>query len=126
MASVGALSARASVLCGHQRFTSSDCKTTARRKVSTVVRAAEPHRPGVNMPEGPKDALNKWSRKITQPKSQGASQVRDIFIHRVLKGDRESLSEAEETWFSTSMLSPRTYRTTTTVHLSIGVEKPSG
>ena len=27
------------------------------------------------MPEGPKDALNKWSRKITQPKSQGASQV---------------------------------------------------
>jgi len=27
------------------------------------------------MPEGPKDDLNKWSRKITQPKSQGASQV---------------------------------------------------
>ncbi|ACO61112.1 predicted protein [Micromonas commoda] len=27
------------------------------------------------MPEGPKDALNKWSRKITQPKSQGASQA---------------------------------------------------
>jgi len=41
-----------------------------------VVRAAEPYRPGINQPEGPKDALNKWSRKITQPKSQGASQAR--------------------------------------------------
>ena len=35
----------------------------------------EKYVPGINMPEGPKDALNKWSRKITQPKSQGASQV---------------------------------------------------
>ena len=82
MASVGALSARASVLSGH-RFRS-DSKTTAGRKVSTVVRAAEPHRPGVNMPDGPADALNKWSRKITQPKSQGASQVRVFLsLHRL-------------------------------------------
>lgn len=27
------------------------------------------------MPEGDPNALNKWSRKITQPKSQGASQA---------------------------------------------------
>ena len=43
-------------------------------KVRTVVRAE--HQPGINMAEGDADALNKWSRKITQPKSQGASQVR--------------------------------------------------
>ena len=35
----------------------------------------EKYVPGIHMPEGPKDALNKWSRKITQPKSQGASQA---------------------------------------------------
>jgi len=40
------------------------------------VRVTAAHQPGVIMPEGPDDALNKWSRKITQPKSQGASQVR--------------------------------------------------
>jgi len=40
------------------------------------LRVAAAHVPGVVMPEGDANALNKWSRKITQPKSQGASQVR--------------------------------------------------
>jgi hypothetical protein len=36
----------------------------------------KPLQPGVNMAEGDPAALNKWSRRITQPKTQGASQVR--------------------------------------------------
>jgi hypothetical protein len=76
MAAVGALSARP-VLNGQSLRSSS--KATAGRRVSTVVRAEGQgaYKPGINMAEGPADALNKWSRKITQPKSQGASQVRN-------------------------------------------------
>jgi len=71
MASVGALSARPHLGGSSLR------RSGARRagKVSTIARAE--HKPGINMPDGPADDLNKWSRKITQPKSQGASQVRD-------------------------------------------------
>jgi hypothetical protein len=70
MASVGALCARPHI--GGSRLRRSGAQRTG--KVSTVVRAE--HKPGINMAEGPADDLNKWSRKITQPKSQGASQVR--------------------------------------------------
>lgn len=70
MASVGALSARPQL--SGARLNRSASKRVG--KVSTVVRAE--HKPGINMPEGDPKALNKWSRKITQPKSQGASQVR--------------------------------------------------
>ena len=42
------------------------------KRACTIARA---HQPGVVMPEGDANALNKWSRKITQPKSQGASQA---------------------------------------------------
>ena len=87
MASVGALSARPAL---GQRVRASASRVAVRR--ASVVRprmggydsgnaaglegiTQEKYVPGINMPEGPKDALNKWSRKITQPKSQGASQV---------------------------------------------------
>ena len=87
MASVGALSARPAL---GQRVRASTSRVAVRR--ASVVRprmggyesgnaaglegiTQEKYVPGINMPEGPKDALNKWSRKITQPKSQGASQV---------------------------------------------------
>ena len=70
MASVGVLSARPQL--SGARLNRSASKRVG--KVSTVVRAE--HKPGINMPEGDPNALNKWSRKITQPKSQGASQVR--------------------------------------------------
>ncbi|MGB0213450.1 MAG: DUF1365 domain-containing protein, partial [Algiphilus sp.] len=49
----------------------------ARARAAMTLRAE--YQPGINMPDGPSDAINKWSRKITQPKSQGASQVRDEF-----------------------------------------------
>jgi len=74
MASAGALSAR-STLSGPSLCPTSSRSRAGRSRASQVVRAAEPYRPGINQPEGPKDALNKWSRKITQPKSQGASQA---------------------------------------------------
>ena len=45
------------------------------KREAGVVTRAEQYRPGINMPEGPDSDLNKWSRKITQPKSQGASQA---------------------------------------------------
>ena len=45
---------------------------SARARRSTIAAA---HVPGVVMPEGDPNDLNKWSRKITQPKSQGASQA---------------------------------------------------
>lgn len=87
MASVGALSARPAL---GQRVRASASRVAVRR--ASVVRprmggydsgnaaglegiTQEKYVPGINMPEGPKDALNKWSRKITQPKSQGASQA---------------------------------------------------
>ena len=75
MASVGALSARPHLGGAQPR------RSGAKRagKVSTVARAE--HKPGINMADGPADDLNKWSRKITQPKSQGASQVRQA-THR--------------------------------------------
>ncbi|CAL6435820.1 unnamed protein product [Bathycoccus prasinos] len=49
-------------------------KMSTKREAGVVTRA-EQYRPGINMPEGPDSDLNKWSRKITQPKSQGASQA---------------------------------------------------
>jgi len=70
MASVGALSACPHI--GGSRLRRAGAQRAG--KVGTVVRA-EAYRPGINMPEGPVDDLNKWSRKITQPKSQGASQA---------------------------------------------------
>jgi|TARA_B110000977_G_scaffold197752_1_gene281079 hypothetical protein len=76
MASVGALSARPHI--GGSRLRRAGAQRAG--KVGTVVRA-EAYRPGINMPEGPVDDLNKWSRKITQPKSQGASQVRGFAVH---------------------------------------------
>ena len=45
------------------------------KREAGVLTRAEQYRPGINMPEGPDSDLNKWSRKITQPKSQGASQA---------------------------------------------------
>ena len=60
MASVGVLSARPR-LTGARVSRSAAGRTG---KVRTVVRAE--HQPGINMPEGDADALNKWSRKITQ------------------------------------------------------------
>ena len=83
MASVGVLSARPR-LTGARVSRSAAGRTG---KVRTVVRAE--HQPGINMPEGDADALNKWSRKITQPKSQGASQVRRV-TRRIPRTDRES------------------------------------
>ena len=87
MASVGALSARPAL---GQRVRAPTSRVAVRR--ASVVRprmggydagnaaglegiTQEKYVPGIHMPEGPKDALNKWSRKITQPKSQGASQA---------------------------------------------------
>tara|TARA_B110000977_G_scaffold168819_1_gene218281 strand:+ start:222 stop:539 length:318 start_codon:yes stop_codon:yes gene_type:complete len=87
MASVGALSAHPAL---GQRVRAPTSRVAVRR--ASVVRprmggydagnaaglegiTQEKYVPGIHMPEGPKDALNKWSRKITQPKSQGASQV---------------------------------------------------
>ena len=101
MASVGALSARPAL---GQRVRASTSRVAVRR--ASVVRprmggydsgnaaglegiTQEKYVPGINMPEGPKDALNKWSRKITQPKSQGASQVRRV-TRRIPRTDRES------------------------------------
>eukprot|EP00227_Mantoniella_beaufortii_P011170 CAMPEP_0197592176 /NCGR_PEP_ID=MMETSP1326-20131121/14853_1 /TAXON_ID=1155430 /ORGANISM="Genus nov. species nov., Strain RCC2288" /LENGTH=613 /DNA_ID=CAMNT_0043157841 /DNA_START=70 /DNA_END=1911 /DNA_ORIENTATION=+ len=73
MASAGALSARP-VLCGQRLTRASRGTRSGSGKVSNVVRATTA--PGVNMPEGPTEGvMNKWSRKITQPKSQGASQA---------------------------------------------------
>jgi hypothetical protein len=83
MASVGALSARPHL--GGSSLRRSGAKRAG--KVSTVARAE--HKPGINMPDGPADDLNKWSRKITQPKSQGASQVRRV-TRRIPRTDRES------------------------------------
>lgn len=50
-----------------------DARRVTRASRRRAVAAA--HVPGVVMPEGDPNALNKWSRKITQPKSQGASQA---------------------------------------------------
>ena len=94
MASVGVLSARPR-LTGARVSRSAAGRTG---KVRTVVRAE--HQPGINMPEGDADALNKWSRKITQPKSQGASQVRQA-THQIRRTDRESV-------LSPDRASPRT------------------
>ena len=47
----------------------------SQKRNPSVITRAEQYRPGINMPEGPDSDLNKWSRKITQPKSQGASQA---------------------------------------------------
>ena len=82
MASVGVLSARPQL--SGARLNRSASKRVG--KVSTVVRAE--HKPGINMPEGDPNALNKWSRKITQPKSQGASQVRQA-THQIRCTDRD-------------------------------------
>jgi len=49
-------------------------RSDLQNKGITLIKA-EAYRAGINMPEGPEDAMNKWSRKITQPKSQGASQA---------------------------------------------------
>ena len=83
MASVGVLSARPQL--SGARLNRSASKRVG--KVSTVVRAE--HKPGINMPEGDPNALNKWSRKITQPKSQGASQVRQA-THQIRYANRRS------------------------------------
>ena len=50
-------------------------KDDVSKRNPSVITRAEQYRPGINMPEGPDSDLNKWSRKITQPKSQGASQA---------------------------------------------------
>jgi len=94
MASVGALSARPHL--GGCSLRRSGAKRAG--KVSTVARAE--HKPGINMADGPADDLNKWSRKITQPKSQGASQVRQA-THQIRRTDRESV-------LSPDRASPRT------------------
>ena len=94
MASVGALSVRPHL--GGSGLRRSGAKRAG--KVSTVARAE--HKPGINMPDGPADDLNKWSRKITQPKSQGASQVRQS-THRIRRTDRGSV-------LSPDRASPRT------------------
>ena len=83
MASVGALSARPHL--GGSSLRRSGAKRIG--KVSTVARAE--HKPGINMPDGPAEDLNKWSRKITQPKSQGASQVRQA-THQIRYANRRS------------------------------------
>ncbi len=49
-------------------------RARAATRKSRAVRASA-HQPGVIMPDGDASDLNKWSRKITQPKSQGASQA---------------------------------------------------
>ena len=82
MASVGALSVRPHL--GGSGLRRSGAKRAG--KVSTVARAE--HKPGINMADGPADDLNKWSRKITQPKSQGASQVRQA-THQIRCTDRD-------------------------------------
>ena len=100
MASVGVLSAR-------PRLTGAPVSRSAAGrtgKVRTVVRAE--HQPGINMPEGDADALNKWSRKITQPKSQGASQVRpaSVRIERGIPRPRgPSFATAAVSWFRRSI-----------------------
>jgi dihydroxy-acid dehydratase len=72
--------ARTSSSCDGESCRCAFCANVTKRRVATkrnpsVVTRAEQYRPGINMPEGPDSDLNKWSRKITQPKSQGASQA---------------------------------------------------
>ena len=100
MASVGALSARPHL--GGCSLRRSGAKRAG--KVSTVARAE--HKPGINMADGPADDLNKWSRKITQPKSQGASQVRPASV-RIERGIPRpwgpSFATAAVSWFRRSI-----------------------
>jgi hypothetical protein len=77
MASAGALSSRPRLAGRALRADARRAhRAIASRNAARLMPARAAHQPGVNMPEGPADDLNKWSRKITQPKSQGASQAR--------------------------------------------------
>ena len=76
MSAVGALSARP-VLTGQRLQVGRQTRGARAARAAMSPTRAEGYKPGIHQPEGDADALNKWSRKITQPKSQGASQVRN-------------------------------------------------